>query len=412
MPCVIRQKEDNIDMKELSKIALAVEPSSTMAIDTLFKQMKAEGQDVIGFGAGEPDFNTPDYIKEAGIAAIEHNETRYTPSSGTVELRKAICQRLKADCGVEYTPQQISVSNGAKPCVYVALRALINPGDEVILPSPYWVSYSELIKMTGGVPVIVETREADHFKLTAQELRDAITPKTKAMILNNPSNPTGMMYSRKELEEIAKVCVEQDIYVICDEIYYHLVYDGEEFVSLASISPEIKERTLLVNGVSKSYAMTGWRIGYVAANDQVSKVIANYLSHCTGSPSSISQKAAVTALTASQESVEVMRKAFERRRDYMVERMNSIEGVSCIKPHGAFYVMMNIEKLIGQELHGVVIRDADDFGNLFLKYGKVAVVPGTGFGAPTFVRWSYATSIENIKEGLNRLERFLTGETI
>ena len=412
MPCVIRQKEDNIDMKELSKIALAVEPSSTMAIDTLFKQMKAEGQDVIGFGAGEPDFNTPDYIKEAGIAAIEHNETRYTPSSGTVELRKAICQRLKADCGVEYTPQQISVSNGAKPCVYVALRALINPGDEVILPSPYWVSYSELIKMTGGVPVIVETREADHFKLTAQELRDAITPKTKAMILNNPSNPTGMMYSRKELEEIAKVCVEQDIYVICDEIYYHLVYDGEEFVSLASISPEIKERTLLVNGVSKSYAMTGWRIGYVAANDHVSKVIANYLSHCTGSPSSISQKAAVTALTASQESVEVMRKAFERRRDYMVERMNSIEGVSCIKPHGAFYVMMNIEKLIGQELHGVVIRDADDFGNLFLKYGKVAVVPGTGFGAPTFVRWSYATSIENIKEGLNRLERFLKGETI
>ena len=351
--------------------------------------MKAEGQDVIGFGAGEPDFNTPDYIKEAGIAAIEHNETRYTPSSGTVELRKAICQRLKADCGVEYTPQQISVSNGAKPCVYVALRALINPGDEVILPSPYWVSYSELIKMTGGVPVIVETREADHFKLTAQELRDAITPKTKAMILNNPSNPTGMMYSRKELEEIAKVCVEQDIYVICDEIYYHLV-----------------------NGVSKSYAMTGWRIGYVAANDQVSKVIANYLSHCTGSPSSISQKAAVTALTASQESVEVMRKAFERRRDYMVERMNSIEGVSCIKPHGASYVMMNIEKLIGQELHGVVIRDADDFGNLFLKYGKVAVVPGTGFGAPTFVRWSYATSIENIKEGLNRLERFLKGETI
>ena len=412
MPCVIRQKEDNIDMKELSKIALAVEPSSTMAIDTLFKQMKAEGQDVIGFGAGEPDFNTPDYIKEAGIAAIEHNETRYTPSSGTVELRKAICQRLKADCGVEYTPQQISVSNGAKPCVYVALRALINPGDEVILPSPYWVSYSELIKMTGGVPVIVETREADHFKLTAQELRDAITPKTKAMILNNPSNPTGMMYSRKELEEIAKVCVEQDIYVICDEIYYHLVYDGEEFVSLASISPEIKERTLLVNGVSKSYAMTGWRIGYVAANPKVAKVISNFLSHCTGSPSSISQKAAVTALTASQESVEVMRKAFERRRDYMVERMNSIEGVSCIKPHGAFYVMMNIEKLIGQELHGVVIRDADDFGNLFLKYGKVAVVPGTGFGAPTFVRWSYATSIENIKEGLNRLERFLKGETI
>ena len=399
-------------MKELSKIALAVQPSATLAIDTLFKQMRADGLDVIGFGAGEPDFPTPGHIKEAGIQAIQNNDTKYTPSTGTVELRKAVCQRLKEDCGVDYEPAQISVSSGAKPCVYTALRALVDPGDEVILPAPYWVSYIELIRMVGGVPVVVDASEAEQFKITPEKLAAAITPKTKCMILNNPSNPTGMMYSRKELEEIAKVCVEQDIYVICDEIYYHLVYDGEEFVSLASISPEIKERTLLVNGVSKSYAMTGWRIGYVAANDQVSKVIANYLSHCTGSPSSISQKAAVTALTASQESVEVMRKAFERRRDYMVERMNSIEGVSCIKPHGAFYVMMNIEKLIGQELHGVVIRDADDFGNLFLKYGKVAVVPGTGFGAPTFVRWYYATSIENINEGLNRLERFLKGETI
>lgn len=399
-------------MKELSKIALAVEPSSTMAIDTLFKQMKAEGLDVIGFGAGEPDFNTPDHIKDAGIAAIEQNQTRYTPSSGTMELRKAICQRLLADCGVEYTPQQVAVSNGAKPCVYVALRALVNPGDEVVLPSPYWVSYSELIKMVGGVPVIVEAKEADHFKMTAQQLAAAITPRTKAIILNNPSNPTGMMYSRSELEAIARVCVEQDIYVICDEIYYHLVYDEEEFVSLPSISPEIKERTLLINGVSKSYAMTGWRIGYVAANAQIAKIIANYLSHCTGSPSSISQQAATVALTASQDSVEVMRKAFERRRNYMVDRMNTIPGVSCIRPHGAFYVMMNIEKLIGKELHGVVIQNADDFGSLFLKYGKVAVVPGTGFGAPNFVRWSYATSIDNIKEGLNRLERFLAGETI
>ena len=412
MPCVIRQKEDNIDMKELSKIALAVEPSSTMAIDTLFKQMKAEGQDVIGFGAGEPDFNTPDYIKEAGIAAIEHNETRYTPSSGTVELRKAICQRLKADCGVEYTPQQISVSNGAKPCVYVALRALINPGDEVILPSPYWVSYSELIKMTGGVPVIVETREADHFKLTAQELRDAITPKTKAMILNNPSNPTGMMYSRKELEEIAKVCVEKDIYVISDEIYYRLAYDNEEFVSFAALGEDVKARTLLVNGVSKSYAMTGWRIGYVAAPAAISKVIGNYLGHCTGSPSSISQAAAAEALSASQETVEKMREAFEERRNYMVERMNQIEGVSCIKPEGAFYVMMNISKIFGKELFGHVIKDADDFGNMFLKYGKVAVVPGTSFGAPEFIRWSYATSMENIKAGLDRVECFLSGKEV
>ena len=399
-------------MKELSKIALAVEPSTTMAIDAMFKQMKAEGQNVIGFGAGEPDFPTPDYIKEAGIQAIRNNETKYTPAAGTIELRKAVCQRLKEDCGVDYEYTQIAVSNGAKPCVYVALHALVNPGDEVILPAPYWVSYIELIRMVGGVPVVVEATEAENFKITPEKLAAAITPKTKCMILNNPSNPTGMMYSRQELEAISKVCVEQDIYVISDEIYYGLVYDGGQFVSLAALGEDIKERTLLINGVSKSYAMTGWRIGYVAAPAKIAKVIANFLSHSTGSPCSISQKASALALSASQDSIEEMRKAFEERRNYMVERMNQIEGVSCIKPEGAFYVMMNIEKLIGQELHGVVIRDADDFGNLFLKYGKVAVVPGTGFGAPTFVRWSYATSIENIKEGLNRLERFLKGETI
>ena len=399
-------------MKELSQIALAVEPSTTMAIDSMFKQMKAEGLDVIGFGAGEPDFPTPDYIKEAGIQAIRNNETKYTPAAGTIELRKAICQRLKEDCGVDYEYTQIAVSNGAKPCVYVALRALVNPGDEVILPAPYWVSYYELIRMVGGVPVVVEATEAEQFKITPEKLAAAITPKTKCMILNNPSNPTGMMYSRQELEAIAKICVEKDIYVISDEIYYSLVYDQGEFVSLAALGDAIKERTLLINGVSKSYAMTGWRIGYVAANPKVAKVIANFLSHSTGSPCSISQKASTVALSASQDSVEEMRKAFEERRNYMVERMNQIEGVSCIKPEGAFYVMMNIEKLVGKEMFGTVIRDSDDFGNLFLKYGKVAVVPGTGFAAPNFVRWSYATSMENIKEGLNRLEKFLAGQAV
>lgn len=399
-------------MKELSKIALAVEPSTTMAIDAMFKQMKAEGQNVIGFGAGEPDFPTPEHIKQAGIQAIEHNETRYTPAAGTIDLRKAICQRLKEDCGISYEHTQVAVSNGAKPCVYVALRALVNPGDEVILPAPYWVSYIELIRMVGGVPVVVEATEAEQFKLTPEKLAAAITPKTKCMILNNPSNPTGMMYSRQELEALAQVCVEKDIYVISDEIYYSLVYDNKEFVSLAAISPEIKERTLLVNGVSKSYAMTGWRIGYVAAPAHIAKIIANYLSHSTGSPCTISQKASEVALSASQETVEEMRKAFEERRNYMVERMNQIPGVSCIKPEGAFYVMMNIGELVGKELHGTVVKDSDDFGNLFLKYGKVAVVPGTGFGAPNFVRWSYATSMENIKEGLDRLEKFLKGETV
>ena len=399
-------------MKELSRIALAIEPSATMAIDSMFKQMKADGLDVIGFGAGEPDFPTPDYIKEVGIQAIQNNDTKYTPSVGTVALRKAICQRLKEDCGVEYTPAEVAVSNGAKPCVYVALRALVNPGDEVILPAPYWVSYIELIRMVGGVPVVVEATEAEHFKITPEKLSAAITPKTKCMILNNPSNPTGVMYSRKELEEIAKVCVEKDIYVISDEIYYRLAYDNEEFVSFAALGEDVKARTLLVNGVSKSYAMTGWRIGYVAAPAAISKVIGNYLGHCTGSPSSISQAAAAEALSASQETVEKMREAFEERRNYMVERMNQIEGVSCIKPEGAFYVMMNISKIFGKELFGHVIKDADDFGNMFLKYGKVAVVPGTSFGAPEFIRWSYATSMENIKAGLDRLECFLSGKEV
>ena len=399
-------------MKTLSRIALNIKPSTTMAIDTMFKQMKADGLDVIGFGAGEPDFPTPEYIKKSGIAAIENNETKYTPSTGTVELRKAVCKRLKEDCGVDYQPSEISVSNGAKPCVYVSLRALVNPGDEVILPAPYWVSYIELIQMVGGVPVVVEASEAENFKISPEKLVSAITPKTKCMILNNPSNPTGMMYNRKELERIAEICVEKDIYVISDEIYCRLVYDNEAFVSLAAISPEMKERTLLVNGVSKSYAMTGWRIGYVAAPSAIFKGIGNYLGHCTGSPSSISQKAAAKALIESQESVEKMREAFAARRDYMVDRMNQIPGVSCIKPEGAFYVMMNIEKLLGKKLFGQEIQSADDFGNLFLQYGKVAVVPGTGFGAPNFVRWSYATSMENIKAGLERLEKFLREEPV
>lgn len=394
-------------MKPLSSIAEAVQASTTMAIDAMFKQMKADGIDVIGFGAGEPDFNTPDHIKEAGIAAIEQNVTRYTPAAGTVELRQAVCDRMKADCGLDYKPSQVIVTSGAKHAVYVALRALVNPGDEVILPAPFWVSYYELIKMVGGVPVIVTATEAEHFKLTPEKLAAAITPKTKALILNNPSNPTGMMYNREELTALADVCVKNDLYVVDDEIYYSLVYDKAEFVSLASLSPEMKELCVIINGVSKSYAMTGWRIGYACANDKVAKVMANYLSHSTGSPCAVSQKASLAALTASQDEVEKMRQAFEERRNYLVERMNSIPGVSCIKPEGAFYVMMNLDQLLGKTLHGVKIENADDFADLFLKKGLVAVVPCTGFGAPNFVRWSYATSMDNIKEGLNRLEKFL-----
>ena len=399
-------------MKPLSTLAQAIEPSATLAIDALYKQMKADGIDVVGFGAGEPDFDTPDNVKKAGIYAIEHNMTRYTPAVGTVDLRKAVCARLKADFGLNYEPSQIAVSSGAKPCVFTALQALLNPGDEVILPAPYWVSYIELIRMAGGIPVVIETTEEEHFKITAEKLANAITDKTKCMILNNPCNPTGMMYNRKELEAIAKVCVEKDIYVISDEIYSCLVYDKQEFTSFASLGEDVKERTILINGVSKAYAMTGWRIGYAASPVPIAKVMSNYLSHALSNPSSISQYAAQVALSESQETVHTMRRAFERRRNYMVERMNQIPGVSCIKPEGAFYVMMNIEKLIGTEMHGVVIKNADDFSQLFLKYGKVAVVPGTAFAAPNFVRWSYVTSTENIRKGLNRLEKFLSGEII
>ena len=399
-----------IPLKELSRTASAVQASTTMAIDALFKQMKADGIDVIGFGAGEPDFNTPEAIKQAGIEAIQNNFTRYTPAAGTVELRQAICDRMKADCGLDYKPSQVVASSGAKHLVYLALRALVNPGDEIILPAPYWVSYYELIKMAGGVPVIIHTTEAEHFKLTAAKLEAAITPRTKAIILNNPSNPTGMMYGREELEAIAAVCVKNEVYVISDEIYYGLVYDGKKFASFAALSPEAKELTILINGVSKSYAMTGWRIGYACANDQIAKVMANYVSHSTGSPVAISQKAAVVALNAPQNEVESMRRAFEERRDYIVERMNAIPGVSCIKPEGAFYVMMNLEQIIGKTIHGVEITNDDVFADTFLKYGLVAVVPGSGFGAPNFVRWSYATSLDNIREGLDRLEKFLKDE--
>ncbi|MEG2958556.1 MAG: pyridoxal phosphate-dependent aminotransferase [Oscillospiraceae bacterium] len=394
-------------MKELSRIAQGVQASTTLAIDAMFKQMKADGIDVIGFGAGEPDFSTPENIKAAGIAAIEHNQTKYTPAAGIMELRRAVCTRLKTDCFVDYTPAQIVVASGAKHSLFAALQALVNPGDEIIIPAPYWVSYYELVKMAGAVPVIIETTEGDGFKLTAEKLAAAITPKTKAMLFNNPSNPTGMMYEKSELEALAAVCVKNDIYVIADEIYCNLVYDGLKFTSFASLSPAVKELTILVNGVSKSYAMTGWRIGYSASTEKIAKVMANYLSHSTSAPSSISQWAAVEALSGSQDTVESMRQEFERRRNYIVERMNRIDGVSCICPQGAFYVMMNLEKLKGRTLGGIKINGSDDFAKAFLEQGLVAVVPCSGFGADNFVRWSYATSMENIKAGLDRLEVFL-----
>lgn len=394
-------------MKKISSIASGVAASTTLAIDSMFKQMKADGIDVVGFGAGEPDFHTPDNIKQAGIKAIEDNLTTYTPASGTLELKKAICHRVKEDHGLDYTTSQVVVASGAKHNVFIALSVLTDPGDEVILPSPYWVSYLEMIKMVGAVPVVLTAGEESNFKITAAQLEAAITDKTKCLILNNPSNPTGMVYSRQELEAIARVCVEKDIYVISDEIYDCLLYDGLSYTSFAQLGEDVKERTILINGVSKAYAMTGWRIGYALANESLAKAMSNYVSHSTGAPATFAQKGAAEAFSGPQESRELMRQAFEQRRNYIVDRMNKISGVSCLKPQGAFYVMMNITQLLGKTIHGVVINDADDFSNVFLKEGLVATVPCTGFGAPQFVRWSYATSMENIKEGLDRLEKFL-----
>lgn len=394
-------------MKELSRIASEVRASTTLAVDSLAKQMRAEGQDVIGFGTGEPDFDTPDNIKEAGIKAIREGKTKYTPAAGLPELRKVIAANMKKEFGLDYDFTQITVASGAKHNVYIALSALINPGDEVVLPAPYWVSYYEMIRMVGGVPFIVEAGEAQHFKITAQQLDSVIGKRTKALILNNPSNPTGMLYSREELMEIAEVCKKHDIYVISDEIYSSLVYDGREFVSFASLSEDAYERTIIINGVSKSYAMTGWRIGYAASNKRIAKIMSNFLSHSTGAPGTMNQVAAIEAVKGPQEGVNDMRRVFEERRNYIVERMNSIDGVSCIMPNGAFYVMMNIDKLIGRTMGGKLIENDDDFAMAFLEKALVAVVPCSGFGAPGFVRWTYAASMENIKEGLNRLEKFL-----
>ena len=392
---------------KLSAKATQISASPTLAIDSKFKAMKAEGIDVVGFGCGEPDFDTPENIKNAAIAAINEGQTKYTPASGTLALKKAICEKLKKDNGLDYGTDCIVVSNGAKHSLINTFNAILNPGDEVIVPAPYWVSYTEMVKMADGVPVIIETREEDGFKFTAQQLKDAITPKTKALILNSPSNPTGMVYNEDELRAIAEVAVEKDIFVVSDEIYEKLIYDGKKHVSIASFNDEIKKRTIIINGVSKSYAMTGWRIGFTAAIPEITKVMANMQSHAASNPSSISQAAALEAYVGPQETVEEMRKVFEERRDYMVDRINSIDGVSCIMPERAFYVMMNIKELFGREFCGKVVNSSDEFCEVLLEKSLVALVPGSGFGAEGFVRWSYATSMENIVKGLDRLEEFL-----
>ncbi|KAF0193813.1 MAG: aspartate aminotransferase [Bacillota bacterium] len=394
-------------MPKLAERALNITPSVTLSIDSKAKQMVAQGIKVVNFGVGEPDFNTPENICYAAIKAIHAGHTRYTPASGTQDLRQAICDKLKTDNGLEYTPAQIVVSNGAKHSIYNTLLALCDKGDEVIIPAPYWVSYPEMVKMTGATPVFVETREEEDFKVRIDELRAAVTPKTKALFLNSPSNPTGMVYSRAELQAIADLCVEFQINVISDEIYEKLLYDGAEHISIASLGAEIKDLTIVINGMSKAYAMTGWRIGYTASNKEVATAMASLQSHATSNPNSIAQFASVEALRGPQETITMMVAEFARRRLRMVELINNIPGLSCRMPKGAFYVMANVSQLFGKSIGGEVITDDLKLSSFLLEKAQVATVPGSGFGAGNFIRLSYATSMENIEEGLKRIADFL-----
>lgn len=393
----------------LSNKATGISPSPTLAIDAKFKEMKANGEDVVGFGCGEPDFDTPQHIKDAAISAINSGFTKYTPAAGTLALRKAVAKKFKVENGLDYAPSDIVVSNGAKHSLVNAFMAILNPGDEVIVPAPFWVSYPEMIKIADGVPVLLNTSEENDFKASVEDFQKALSPKTKAIVLNSPSNPTGMVYTEDELRAIADFAVKHNIYVISDEIYEHLIYDGKH-ISIASFNDKIKALTIVINGVSKTYAMTGWRIGYAAAAPEIAKIMANIQSHAASNPNSIAQAATVAALEGGMDDVEMMKKHFVERRDYMVDTINSIDGVSCKKPQGAFYIMMSIKEIIGKEFYGKIINNSNDFATLFLEKAKVAVVPGAGFGADEYVRWSYATSMENIKEGLARLKKLLNNE--
>ena len=331
-----------------------ISPSPTLAISAKAKQMSQEGIDVIGFGAGEPDFDTPDHIKEAAKRAMDEGFTKYTPTSGIRELKEAICKKFEIDNDLNYSPEEILVSCGAKHSVYNAIITICNENDEVILPSPYWVSYPEMVKLTGAKTVLIETSQENNFKITPKQLEKAITPKTKLLILNSPSNPTGMVYTKDELLAISNILTEKNIYCISDEVYEKIIYDGQYHISIASLNPKIKRLTVVINGVSKSYSMTGWRIGYAAGPKEIIQAMSNLQDHSTSNPTSISQKAALAALEGSQESLYWMVNEFAKRRNYIVDKLNSITGISCIKPQGAFYVLPNISQLLKKRLTGML----------------------------------------------------------
>ncbi len=394
-------------MSVLSNRARSLKPSPTLAINAKAKSMQAQGIRVVSFGAGEPDFDTPLNIKQAAKKAIDDGFTKYTPVGGTDDLKDAIIKKFQRDSALTYKRSEIMVSCGGKHSFYNLAQAIFDQGDEVIVPAPYWVSYPPMVALADATPVIVETKEKDEFKITPEELKKAATSKTKALILNSPSNPTGTAYSKKELEKIAEVAIAKNFFVISDEIYEKIVYDGFQFTSIASLSDDMRKRTIIVHGVAKTYAMTGWRIGYTAGPDEIISAMNNIQSQSTSNPTSISQKATVEALIGPQNEVGKMVSAFGERRDYIVDRLNKIPGVSCYKPVGAFYVFPNFSSYYGKSYQGKKIENSTMLADYFLDVAKVAVVPGIEFGADPFERLSYATSMEDIKQGLNRIEEAL-----
>ncbi len=390
----------------LSTRVQAISPSPTVSIDAKAKEMARQGIDVISFGVGEPDFDTPGNVKAAAVSAIEGGFTKYTPVLGIPELREAVAAKLRTENGLDYRPDQILVSSGAKESLYHAVMALCEPGDEVFIPAPYWVTYPEQVKLAGGTPVVIEATAATDFKVTPGMLRERLTPRTRLLLLNSPSNPTGAVYTREELAGLAAFCVEHRIAVIADEIYEKLIYEGEP-VSIASFGPEIKALTVVVNGVSKSHAMTGWRIGYAAGDPGVIKAMSSLQSHSTTHPCSIAQKAAVEALRGPQDEPARMRAEFRKRRDYLLGRLEDFPGFRTRKPAGAFYVFPNVEGLLGSRLAGREVRTDLDLAEVLLTEARVAVVPGTAFGAPGHLRISYAASMERLAEGMDRIEALL-----
>ncbi len=388
---------------QLANRVKTLTPSTTLAITAKAKELKSQGLDVIGLGAGEPDFNTPQHIIDAAVLSMNEGQTKYTPAAGLPALKNEIIKKFKQDQGIDYLANQIIVGSGAKHVLYTLFQALLNEGDEVIIPTPYWVSYPEQVKLADGVPVYVEGLEKNEYKITPDQLKQAITDKTKAVIINSPSNPTGMLYTEAELLALGEVCLQNDILIVSDEIYEKLVYDENKHISIAELSPELKEQTIIINGVSKSHSMTGWRIGYAAGNKELIGAMTNLASHSTSNPTTTAQYGAIAAYAGSQEPVEEMRKAFESRLNTIYLKLIEIPGFTCIKPQGAFYLFPNVKKAV--ELTGYA--NVDDFSTALLEEALVAVVPGSGFGAPDNLRLSYATSLELLEAAVDRIHKFV-----